>query len=483
MPVTRVLALQWEQQIANAIGGRDIQADTTFGPVRAIIAYPVSQVADRQNQDLVTLSDLLSLTNVSQFSTQDLDDIAYNSQIIRGPGTASTAVVSLISSSPPTSDVTIPINFPFSTDPDPQTGAVVFFASTQQVTYIAANANNFYDAVNRVYRLDVPVAAVTAGAVGSIGPNRITNAQRAIGGFQRVTNFIAATPGSDSETNQDLANTLLIFALGINDISTPYGIGLETQRQFPSVTDYKVVYGKDSLLTRASVDAGATDIYIIGQQAAAATDTFTFGGFPLPLESQPLISIISVSSGATTYVEGTDYVVLTDIGPYGGSNLGQDSIQFLPTSLIYPAIGASIQVSYNYNAFITTLQTFFTSPKFQVDGRSLLYKQGRLQAVAVSGTLSVLPNFDTATVLANVQSAIINYIGTPSGPVLGLGVPLEQFNLLTYIGTVVGSVGGVDNFVLTVLNLVGLTGVLSSIPTSEAQYNTTTSDDVNISLG
>src|SRR5271169_534089 len=104
MPVQRTLAADYENQIAQAIGQRDLQADTTFGPIRDQIAYPVSLVADRQNSDIVQLSDILSLTNVAQFSNQDIDDIAYNDQIIRGSGSPATTVVSLISSSPPTSN-------------------------------------------------------------------------------------------------------------------------------------------------------------------------------------------------------------------------------------------------------------------------------------------------------------------------------------------------------------------------------------------
>ena len=477
MPITRVLALEWEQILSNAIGDRDLQADVTFGPIRAIISRPVSRVVDRLNGDLVKLSDLGSLTNVDQFSTQDLDDVAYNSQIIRGPGTAAAAVVSLLSSSPPTSNVTIPINFPFSTDSDPETGAVVFFASTEEVQYIAANADNFYDAVNRVYRLNIPVQAVTVGEVGSIGPNRITRAQRAIGGFQRVTNFAAATPGSNAESQQSLANTLLVFSLGINDLSTPYGIGLETERRFPDIIDYKVVFGSDALLTRASTDAGATDIYLIAQEVAAAQDVVAYGGLAIVLTKQPLVSVISVSSGATNYIEGTHFRVVTDTGPYGGSNRGRDAIEFLPTSPLLPAINDSLQINYNYNSFITTIQNFFSSLKFSVDGRSLLYKQGRQIDTSVAGNLTVLPNFDPTTVRDNVIAAILTFINA-----LTLGNSLEQFDLLTYIGKAVGSQGGVDNFVLTTLNRQGLTGVLPSVTVTEAEYARIAALDITVAI-
>ncbi len=477
MPIQRRLALDWEQDVSNAIGERDLQADVTFGPIRSIISRPVGKLADKLNKDLVKLSDLSSLTNLDQFTVEDIDDIAYNVQIIRGPGTSSAAVVSLLSSSPPTSNVTIGINFPFSTDPDPTTGAVVFFASTEESQYIAANANNYYDAVTRMYRLDVPVRAVTPGAVGTIGPNRITRAQRTIGGFQRVTNFVAATPGSDSESNESVADTLLTFNLGINDISTPFGIGLETKRQFSNIEDYKVVYGGDPLLTRASIDAGATDIYLIAQESATAADSFFYDGFKMVLSKQPLISIVSVSSGPTTFVEGTHFRVIQDDGPYGGSIQGRDAIEFLNTAPVLPAIGDTITINYNYNSFIARIQRFFTSPLFQVDGRSLLYKQGRQKAVAVAGDLTVLPNFDTATVRASVRSAISVFVNT-----LKLGQPLEQFDLLTYIGTKVGAPGGVDNFVLTTLNLEGLTGVVASIPTTQAEYNRASVDAINVQL-
>lgn len=467
MSIVRVQALSWETDIANAIADRDLQADTTFGPIRDIIAKPVSKVADRINQDIVQLSDILSLTNVSQFTIQDLDDVAYNSQIVRGGGAPATATVSLLSSSPPVSDVTLAINFPFSTDPDPSTGATVYYASTQQVQFIAANSGNYYDAVNRVYRLDVPVAAVLNGVIGNVGPNRIVQTQRSIGGFQRIVNFAGAVGGEDSESNDDLASTLLIFNLGINDISTPYGIGLETKRQFPGIVDYKVVYGSDPLITRASFDAGATDVYLIGSSALATSNSFIYAGQPVPLVllKQPVLSIVSVVSGATTFVAGTHYSFVPDTGPYGGSVQGRDAVLFLPTSPLFPAIGDTVTVTYNYNAFIATVQSFFESPKFKVDGRSLLYKQGLKKFTSIAGNLTVLSGFDPAAVKANVITAILAFVNA-----LKLGEPLEQFDLLTAIGIAVGSAGGVDNLVLTQLNLQGVSGVLSQIPATQGEY-------------
>lgn len=479
MPVQRILALDWEQTVANAIGSRDIQVDTTFGPVRDLVAFPVSVVADRINADIVQLSNILSLQNVSQFSTADMDAIAYNSQIFRGQGTPSVGIVSLLSSSPPTTDVTININFPFATDPDPATGAVFFFAATQQAKFVAANANNYYDAINRVYRLDIPVQSIAVSADANVGPNTIINAQRAIGGFTRITNFVKCSGGTDAESNQDLANTLLVFNLGVNDISTPYGIGLETTRQFPTVTDYVVVFGSDKLLTRASVDAGATDVYIIGSQAQAQTESFAYDGQAYVFKNQPLLSIASATSGAKNFVQGVDYVLAQDLaGPYGGSVRGRDALQFLPTSQILPAIGDTVIVTYNYNTLIGTIQNFFNAPKFRATGRDLLYKQGQQFNCAVSGTLTVLPGFNPATVRTNVVSAISNYINS-----LQLGQALEQFNLITSIGQTVGSQGGIDNFVPTLLDVVGGTKVLPQLVPTEAQFIRIDQSAINVSFG
>jgi len=478
MAVTRILASTWENQIAQSIGSRDIQVDTTVGPVRDVISYPVSIVCDRLNASIVQLSDIQSLTNVQQFTNADIDAIAYNSQIIRGPGAFATTTVSLLSTSPPTQDVTIPINFPFSTNPDSATGAVVFFASTQQVTYTASTANNYYDATTRMYKLDVPVQAVASGSPGNVGPNRIVQAQRSIGGFQRLTNFSGASGGLAQETNQQVADTLLIFNLGINDISTPYGIGLETTRQFTQITDYYVAYGSDPLLTRASSDAGATDLYFIGAAAVPITNSFTYTGQPLVMLSQPVISVSTVTSGPITFVQGIDYNFVPDTGPYGGSVNGQDEVQFLPTSLILPPIGATIQVTYNYNSLVATVQNFFDTPNFLVIGRSLLFKQGLQVLTSCAGTLTVLPNFDYSIVSSNTFTAIYNYINS-----LGLGQPLEEFDLISYISSQVGSAGGIDNFVLTVLNYRGQSGVLSSVTATGAQYLRINNSDILITSG
>jgi hypothetical protein len=477
MTIQRKLALEWEQNIADSIAERDTQAETTYGPIRDIVARPVARVADRINQDIVRLSEILSLKNVEQFTVSELDDIAFNSQITRGTGAPATGVVSLLSSSPPNANLTVSINFPFSTDSDPVTNQVIFFRATQQVTYIAANASAYYDAANRLYRLDVPVECVSAGTFGIVGPNRIVKSQRSIGSFQRVTNFAGTSGGTDQESNTSLSETLLIFNLGINDISTPFGTELETKRQFPTIEDQVVVWGADPLLVRASTDAGAADVYIIGETAKGQTDTFIYVGQDMVLTKQPALSITSVTSGATTYIQGTHYELIQDVGAYGGSTKGIDAVRFPPTSPLFPAIGDTVTVIYNYNELIQTLQDFFTSDEFSVIGRDLLYKQGIKIPIQVLGTLYVLPGFDPAVVRSNVVSAIATFINE-----LKLGDDVEQFDLLAEVGAKVGSLGGVDNLVLTGLNLVGVSGIID-IGISKAEYARIDTTNITVVFG
>lgn len=476
MTIQRKLAPAYEVDIANAIADRDTTVDTTIGPVRDFVAYPVSRVADSLNADTVHLSEILSLKNVDQFTVAELDDVAYNDQILRGTGSFATTIVTLLSSSPPTANVVIPINFPFSTDPDPQSGQVIFFRATQTVTYTASVANSYYDAALRMYKLEIPVEAVAIGTFSNVGPGRIIRAQRSIGGFQRVVNYASATGGTDQESNASLAETLLIFALGINDISTPFGIELETRRQFPQVSDTAVVFGSDPLLTRASADSGATDLYIIGADAESFSESFVYVGQDLVLSKQPVLSIASVTSGATTYVQDVNFTFVADTGPYGGSVRGSDAVAFIPSSPLLPALGATVTVTYAYNELVSTLQNFFSSDQFQVIGRDLLYKQGQIVPVAVAGTLYVLPGFDPNTVRANVVAAITTYVNS-----LQLGESLEEFDLLAYIGTVLGSPGGVDNLVLTLLNQAGLTGVVDIVP-GKPQYCRISVPNLNITI-
>lgn len=476
MTIKRKLALEYESDIKRDIEDRDSTVDTTIGPVRDLVARPVSRVADELNRDIVRISEIQSLTNVEQFENEELDDFAFNSQIVRGPGSRATTIVSLISSSPPTADVTIPINFPFSTDPESSTGEVIFFRATEQVQYFAVTATAYYDAIDRVYRLEVPVESVSTGSNTNVGPGRIVKAQRSIGGFQRVTNKVAAQGGSDSESNTSLADTLLTFALGINDISTPFGTILETKRRFPAVVDQEIVYGSDPLLTRASADSGATDVYILGQTSATYVDNFIYNGSDMVLLKQPIISVSSVISGINTFIEGTHYSVIKDSGFYGGSIRGQDLVRFLPTSPLFPAIGDTVTVTYTYNQLISELQSFFTTEEFYVIGRDLLYKSGFQMDVEVEGTLFVLPNFDPAVVRTNVVSAIYNYINS-----LYLGANLEQFDLITEIGTKVGQLGGVDNFILSKLCLLGGSGV-NDITVEKSEYVKITTTDIVVSL-
>lgn len=441
MPVEKITAAQFRDQLRTGITERTTSHDVGFGPIRDIVIDPVATVLEQQNDRIRAVSLLISLEDPDNLSEEDLDSIVFNEGLRRIDGSRASATLTFSTPlvDPAGPDLVVQRGFPVATTPDTNTNETVTFVTTEARTLPAAQRQSFFNINTQRYELSIPAEATVEGSVGRVGATRIRRPLRPLVGFDDVTNNSAADGGLDRETNAELINRYLLAILG-RDLSTPTGIEKFTRDNFPDVADVVVVFGNNPLLTRA--DPGAVDTYIVGDQFVARTENLEFLGVNqlLQISFPPLNVVTSVTSGATTYVEGTDFEVVFDTGANAGSTRATEGIRFLATATNpLPALGAAVTVSYTQNNLIAQLQATFEQDDVFVLGRDLLFKEGVQVNIILEARLRVTTGFSTTTVPSAVSTAIQNFING-----LGLGDNVEESD----IQGVVRRISGVDNFLI-----------------------------------
>lgn len=469
MAIARITSSEFEGQLRTAILDRNPSLDVVLGPIRDTVVSPVATVLEDQNERIRRLSLIMSLLNVGDFTETELDEFAFNEQLLRRTGTRATTTVFFQARRAPAVDLIVPINTPLATPYDATLGRSILFRTTEAQTLPSATAALYFNAATGFYELEVAVQAISTGDEGNVPVNRISRMQSTIAGFESVINRAAASGGADRETNDDLAERLLVAIPG-TDISTKYGIERDVLSNYSDVVDMETVFGVDALLTRAATNAGAVDVYIIGSLPEAVTESQTFLGVgqPIVLDQQPVLSVASVDSGGPAYIQGTDYELQADPGTSSGSTRGQGAVVFLAGGSA-PSSGDTVNITYNYNSLLETLMNAYIVPDHLVFGRDLLFRQGTQQDIEIEYDLSVLSGSNATSILAQTTSVIVTFINS-----LGLGDDVEESD----VNAAVRSIAGVDNWVPTVFRIIGSGATVGDISISKSQYARTTAGDV-----
>ena len=450
MAIGKVTATDYATALANGVNSRDKTLDATIGPYRDLMIDPVSEVLESQNDRIVYLSNLTSLQYVDRLVPDDVDQLVFNEGLVRWDSSSSLAIVTFARVQAPTVDIVVPVNFPLETVIDPKTGISTNFRTIETQTMYAAAASSYYNATTQKYELDVAVASVTTGAETTLGAYTITQMRRSLAGFDQVYNQNATSAGRAIETNQELSERYLLQVRGSNP-STPDGIKASVLDNFRMVEDVYVVYGTNSYLTREQDDAGAVDVWIQGESATQRTYIALYPGVMtlMQLDRQPVMTIKSVTSGGTTFVEGTDFELVTGESEYSYSTRGMDGIRFLTGGSVPAALGDPVTIVYEYNAVITTLDSYYTQPSRYTIGMDRLFRWAQASYLTLEANLKVRAG-NPDTVRSIVRTAVLNYINA-----LKLGDDVEEFD----INAVVAQTYGVDNWTYTTLALKDSSGV------------------------
>ena len=477
MPIDNITAAQFRTQIRTAISARDATQDTGYGPIRDIVIDPMSVVLEAQNARIRRVSSLLSLTNVSDFSEADLDAFVFNEGLTRSLGSSSTVMLTFSVRVAPTSDIVVQRGYPVSTSPDTATNSSLTFVVTESATMFAgATLPSYFNSATALYELSVPAICVSGGSAGNVAANRVNTPARPLIGFDSVTNPNEAVGGLDGETNAKLVERFLLAVTG-RQRATVSGVERFALDSFPDISDAAVVYGTNPLLTRGATDAGAVDLYVIGEQKLAAQTNAPYLGVGqlIQIANPPLITVNAVTDAApTNYVEGTDYEVVYDSSGVGGSTRAADGIKFLAGGTLPAAVGTLISVEYSYNNLIRNAQGVFDDPDNLVLGQDLLVRQGTKVDMQLSANLTVYSGFNPTTVDALVSNTLVAYFAA-----LGLGDNVE----ISDIQLEVRRISGVDNFVIT--NLAETTSTVintQDVVIGENKYARIEAANVNITI-
>ena len=473
MALDRITASEFEDMLAEGIADRDPTLDVTYGPVKDLRITPFAEVLEFQSNRIVYVSELTSLKNVNKLVPDDVDDFVFNEGIIRWNGSRSLATLTFARSQAPTVDITVPINFPVATAPDPSTGRTIQFRTIETATMSALTPAAYYNATTEKYEINVAVASVLSGENTSVGAYTIKVMKRSLSGIEEVYNVLATTSGRSVETNAEVAIRYKLHIEG-SQLGTPAGIKSFILDNFSGVTDVYVVYGNSDYMTREQDDAGAVDVWIMGQSPLNRIQSVAYPGVEtlIVLDRQPLISITSVVSGVTTFIEGTDYEVVSDTGAYYGSTRGQDGIKFLAGAASIPAsIGATVDITYQYNALPSVLNSYFTQPAYYSIGMDKIYRAADEVSIEIEANLTVGAG-SPSRVQTDVYNAIYNYVNS-----LKLNENIEEFD----IDREVAKVSGVDNFTYTTLALKDGSGV-ADITIAPYEYARIAASDLVINL-
>lgn len=477
MPIDKVSSSQYADQLAAGINNRADDVDTAFGPVRDACIQPQAEVLEAQNDRARQLSLMLTLANASAFDgfDADLEGIAFNEGETRNNGSVSATTATFKRASAPASDAVVQRGFPVGSQPDESTGTTVTFVTSEAKTLPALTAASFFNIQTQLYELNVPVVSVIQGSASKVGPNRINRPLRPLGAFDSVTNPTSAGGGRDKETNQELINRYLLGVIG-RQLGAPAGINRLALADFPDVQSLKVVFGNNALLLRAATDGGAVDVWVKGESLVQVVENHTYLGLGqlIAVFSPPLVSVISVQSGANTYIEGVDYETVADDSGVGRSIREAAGIRFLPSATTpLPSVGDAVTVTYTYNNLIRALQSGFTTEETLELGRDILFRRGIDAPIVHTAQLKVTTGFNASAVQSAVASAVFNFING-----LGLGDDVQASDEQA----VVRALSGVDNYIITRNTTTDVLTGTGDIPIDDNEFPTITTANLSVTL-
>lgn len=469
-------ANDFAEALAKAIQDRNDTHDVDVGPIPDIVINPLAGILAQQEGRIDRIKQLLLLQAAGTFSMADLEEFVANERIFRLPGSPSSVMVTFYKHGRPNSPCTVRANHPVGTMADEETGRSITFVTSAAVTLPAEpQASAFWNPVTRRYEVSVMATSTEVGEITKVGPNRITRSIRPLTGFDGVTNTQRAWGGRGQETAVELVARYLVSLMGTVP-ATVSGIAKTILTEHRDVLDHLVVFGGDPQLTRASSDAGAVDVHILGNVDAVVREQGIYLGVgqKIYLKSSPLNEIVSVTNGdgSETYLSDTDFYQGTDAPGLAGSVRARDFIVFRHDAIVKPNVGDPVQITYTRNALIPALQTAWRDRAKEVPGRDLLFRAARQVNIVFSADLYVESGFNPVSVQNLVTRRLIDYLNG-----LKLGQPVEASDLHREARRITG----VDNLIITALHVDGGAGT-ADIPIAASEYARVADVDFTLSI-
>lgn len=405
-----------------------------------VIASPAQEFA-KVYTELTRVSQIQSLTNPTVMTVEELDSLGANYLVPRNQGVASQSTVTFRVSGLSSLEPNINISAgTVVTTQQTARASLVSFSTTQAGTFISASAANYFNPLTGFYELTLPVQAQAVGSIGNVNAGAINVLSTTIPRIFSVTNTIAATGGTDQESNTAYAARIQLKLSG-NNLGTVNGIKSLVLAN-NNALDVSVVGPNDVEMLRNEF-GGSVDIYVLGSLLTSTADTKTFltsGPRTFVLLHQPAIVttgsvVVSGTAGGVPklFVENVDYQLITDPTTLvNDSTEIQNAVKFLDSGTL-PDDNTQVVLAYTYNQLIETLQDTFNSEANHIVGADILVKEAHLADIQVSASISVIPGFNSADTLSLAQTAVTTLINTNK-----LGTSFNQSDVVGAIESTLG---------------------------------------------
>ena len=138
-----------------------------------------------------------------------------------------------------------------------------------------------------------------------------------------------------------------------------------------------------------------------------------------------------------------------------------------------PAVTAAVTITYEYNALINLMDSYFKQEEYYEGGSDRLFRWAQEESIEIEANIKVRSG-NPASVVALVRAAVTTYVNA-----LKLGDNLEEFD----IDAVVSTIYGVDNWTYVTLAVSGaVSGTISDIEIDPNKYARLANADLVINL-
>lgn len=428
------MAQSFDDTINNLVANAPSGVDTRVGTVlRDAILSPVASEFTNVYTNIDTVSANQSVATAASQSDTDLENLAANFGLSRTIGTHSSTTCRLYRYSQPSSSIIIPQGTKVYTE---LSSSRVAFSTQATVTLSPTSPT---DEDNGAYYVDCAVVCDDAGSAGNVAIGAISYIE--FTGIDFVSNLTEATGGREAQTNEELAATIEATARGNSGTRTGYEALVRTNF---SVADVQVISARDSDSVRAQY-GGAIDVIVLDETKTAQTEAFSFvsptaTSLIIPT-FKPLIGVIQITGYDTgdnqvVLQPGVDYDVVLDTYSINRRSDEESSKILLHITSFTPQDNTLLTVDYYYSASIPNIQTFLNLDENKVFGSNVLVKMGIEIPVNVTAKVSLLPGYNSTSVIDNVQTALSNHFNG-----LLLGDDVQSSDVIA----VIAGVAGVDS--------------------------------------
>lgn len=392
---------QIEQSIAIDIESNDPTLDTVKGPIPDIFIRPQAAAIRAAELKIDDLNKRYSLDYIRTTNTASLELYGSNHGLRKSPGRPATGYVYFFTFSRLNSDetITIPAGVVVTTS-----DGTISYQTTSQVLIQGAAIESYYNPSKRRYEVKAPIASLGTGDIYDIPAGRIRSIRSSVSGIDGVENKTAITGSRETESNESFGRHIQAkfngTALGSGDGLKQLILNYDTSR----ILSAQMVFSSDQALFRRRTRRASWDVYIIGEDARTATQTFIGDGVTREfiLDGQPIFSIDSVTINNIA----TPYSFVRDTTDQTKTSARATDKVVLSTA---PFINSSIEINYTYDILIQDIQDYIEKIQINLYESDTLVRKAIPVAIDIEVSIQVLSSFDEAQAINDTLSSIQDF--------------------------------------------------------------------------